>query len=148
MWPSREGKRGILPLLLVPYWWNKKPSPFAVRLIQAWFTGVSTRISEYALLGVAQIVPGRSRKMRGRQRPALDALTSRFAPPPPRALIPVIRWFMFLHWILCVQSGAFSGTEPRGCLFTITFQLSFSFQSVRSSTFSMFDLQHNRHPEA
>jgi hypothetical protein len=43
------------------------------------------------LLGVAQIAPGRSRRMRGRQSPALGALTSRFAPPPPRALIPVIR---------------------------------------------------------
>uniref|UniRef100_A0A0A9E5Q6 Uncharacterized protein n=1 Tax=Arundo donax TaxID=35708 RepID=A0A0A9E5Q6_ARUDO len=37
--------------------------------------------------------------MRGRQRPAPDVLTNRFAPPPPRAPIPT--WLLLLSgWLL------------------------------------------------
>jgi len=55
---------------------------------QACFKGI--RVSEYGWFGVAQIALERSRRRRGSRMPALGAPTSRFAPPPPRALIPVI----------------------------------------------------------
>jgi len=56
-------------------------------------------VSEYALFGVAQIALERSRRRRGRRMPAPDAPTSRFAPPPPRALIPVSESCIFLYLI-------------------------------------------------
>ena len=55
---------------------------------RACFKGI--RVSEHALFGAAQIALERSRRRRGRRIAALGAPTSRFAPPPPRALIPVI----------------------------------------------------------
>ena len=60
---------------------------------RACFKGI--RVSEHALFGAAQIALERSRRRRGRRIAALGAPTSRFAPPPPRALIPVINTIPF-----------------------------------------------------
>ena len=65
---------------------------------QAWFKGICVS-DRYALFGVAQIALERSRRRRGRRMPAPDAPTSRFAPPPPRALIPVSESCIFLYLI-------------------------------------------------